>query len=60
MSSFTVRELEQESCEKCGKRYRVQYQNLPIRDRDYFSCKCGHTLRSWNETGMYMYQEVEG
>ena len=58
MNSFKVTELSFEQCPKCGRRYRVQYQRLPLKDKDDARCACGHIFRKWNEMGMYMYQEI--
>jgi hypothetical protein len=59
MGFTKANDLGQEACQKCGTIYRVQYKGLPVKDRDSFVCKCGHVIRSWNETGTYLYTEAE-
>ena len=43
---------------KCGRIYEVTQTNLPVRDKDEFTCSCGHQLRSWNGGVMYSYKLV--
>ncbi len=35
------RDTDECTCPKCGIKYEVEYQNLPVRDRDGFKCECG-------------------
>jgi hypothetical protein len=58
MATWDITELQNETCLNCGKKYTVKYQSLPLRDDDKFTCSCGKVLRSWRETGMYMYTEI--
>lgn len=58
MGSFDITELGTEYCPECGRQYWVRYQSLPFKDKDDARCECGHVFRKWNETGMYMYQEI--
>ena len=58
MSTWGETELQNKTCPNCGKEYSVKYQSLPLKDDDKFTCSCGEVLRSWRETGMYMYTEV--
>ena len=48
-----------EDCSSCGQKYSVRSMKLPCRDNDSATCDCGHTLRSWNDTRMYMYEKIE-
>ncbi len=32
------------TCPKCGIKYEVEYQNVPARDRDDFTCECGEKI----------------
>lgn len=58
MPTWDVSELPNETCPKCGKKYSVKYESLPLKDDDQFSCSCGRVMRSWRETGMYMYTPI--
>jgi len=59
MAAFDIRDMGTEACPDCGAVYKVQYQELPLKDDDEFICACGHTMASWRETGMYMYTLIQ-
>lgn len=58
MATWDINDLGIETCKTCGKDYHVRYQSLPLRDQDSFTCECGEVMRSWKDTGMYMYELV--
>lgn len=58
MSAWKITELKNETCSKCGQEYSVKYESLPLKDADEFICSCGEVLRSWRETGMYVYSTI--
>ena len=35
-------------CSKCGRRYRIEYQNTIWRDRETLYCQCGESIYSYN------------
>ncbi len=46
----------EEACDNCGAVYEVKITRYPTRDRDRFNCsKCGHLIRSWNDTNSWSY-----
>lgn len=55
MATWDETELADETCPNCGAVYSVTYKSLPLKDKDDFRCSCGQPMRSWKETGMYMY-----
>jgi len=55
MATWDEIELADETCPICYAVYSVTYMSLPLKDNDDFRCSCGQQIRSWNETGMYMY-----
>ncbi len=60
MSTWDETELGDETCSQCGAEYSVTYKSLPLKDKDEFICSCGNVMRSWKETGMYMYTLISG
>jgi hypothetical protein len=58
MATWDENELSNEICPNCGMEYSVVFKKLPLRDDDRFVCTCGHVMRKWKETGMYMYQAI--
>lgn len=60
MATWDVTDMKDETCPKCGLVYSVKYESLPLKDDDKFTCSCGEVLRSWRETGMYMYTPIKG
>ncbi len=60
MATWDESELKNETCSNCGAIYAVRYKSLPLKDDDQFNCACGQLLKSWRETGMYMYTRVDG
>lgn len=56
---WKVKRLPAECCDECGQEYNVSYRNLPEKDEDSFVCFCGNVIRSWRETGCYIYSPVE-
>lgn len=59
MATWDVFELDNEKCPSCGTVYAVRYKELPLKDKDRFTCSCGELMRSWKETGMYMYSLIK-
>ena len=59
MAAWEITSLPNEKCPKCGATYSVKYESLPLKDKDNFTCTCGEILRSWKETGMYIYDLIE-
>jgi hypothetical protein len=55
MPTWDETKFADEMCPNCGALYSVMYKSLPLKDKDDFRCLCGQQIRSWNETGMYMY-----
>lgn len=58
MATWDETEQGEETCSNCGAVYSVTYKSLPLKDDDSFHCSCGELMRSWRETGMYMYSLV--
>ena len=59
MATWDVTKLQDEICAGCGAIYRVEHKSLPLKDKDSFVCSCGHLMREWKETGMYMYTRAD-
>lgn len=55
MATWNESNLNKETCSNCGKVYSVTFKKLPLKDEDSFTCACGTTLKSWKETGMYIF-----
>lgn len=59
MATWDEFDMDDEECSSCGAVYSVRYKELPLKDKDTFHCSCGELIRSWKETGMYMYSLSE-
>lgn len=59
MATWDVRSLDNEKCSKCSIEYKVTIEELPLKDKDSFTCECGHVMRSWKTTAMYMYKKIK-
>ena len=58
MSTWAEHKLANETCTQCGIEYSVKYKELPLKDKDSFTCPCGNEIRKWKETGMYIYEKI--
>ena len=56
MATWDEREIGTEKCPECGIVYKVTIMNYPLRDEDYFKCKCGYVMKLWNGTITYKYE----
>lgn len=59
MATWDETKLKDEACPVCGTVYHVTHKSLPLKDKATFTCKCGHVLREWKETGMYIYTKAD-
>jgi hypothetical protein len=58
MATWDWNTLANENCPKCGTEYKVSYQELPLKDKDSYTCECGHVMREWKSTRMYSYEPI--
>lgn len=47
-------------CENCGAAYTLFCTKLPVREKGYIECKCGHTIEDWNSSHTYRVEFADG
>jgi predicted Zn finger-like uncharacterized protein len=52
------RKAENETCPNCKAQYEVTKVNLPVKDRDFFTCECGQQVKAWKGTASYEYKRI--
>lgn len=51
--------MEQHTCTKCGKQWRINKIKIAMRDKDRLRCTCGEIIISWNEAAMYTAEPIK-
>lgn len=43
------------ACKHCGAIYSVEIYRVPVKDDDFFTCRCGQVLDKWRSTSIPEY-----
>ena len=60
VQTWNSEEAGEQTCQKCGARYKVRVTRLPARERDSAVCeRCGQVLKEWSGTESYSFTLIQ-